>query len=111
MRYASVVVDIPTRGLDRAFDYAVPDALAAHVEVGATVLVPFSGRAVVGYVVSLAQEPPAGVPAEKILPIKQVLASSAFDAAGARVALWMAEEYACPLATALHPFLAPGQRT
>lgn len=111
MRYASVVVDIPTRGLDRAFDYAVPDALAAQAKVGVTVLAPFSGRDVVGYVVGLSAEPPAEVPVEKILPIKQVLAPSAFDAAGARVALWMAEEYACPLATALHPFLAPGQRT
>ena len=111
VRFASVVVDIPARELDRAFDYAVPETLASQVEVGVTVLVPFSHREVVGYVVALSDEPPAGVPASKIQQVKQVLAPSAFDEVGARVALWMSEEYACPPATALHPFLAPGQRT
>ena len=34
MPYASVVLDIPTRALDGAFDYAVPAALAALAEIG-----------------------------------------------------------------------------
>ena len=50
--FASVVLDIPTRALDAAFDYAVPAALEAEAAaeasscsgslVGCTVLVPFS---------------------------------------------------------------------
>lgn len=44
MPYASVVLDIPTRSLATAFSYAVPKELAADAVVGATVLVPFSGR-------------------------------------------------------------------
>ena len=86
MPYASVVLDIPTRALDAAFDYAVPPELAAEAVVGATVLVTFANRAAVGYVVATHDEAPAGVAAEKIRAIEQVLAPSAFDDASARVA-------------------------
>ena len=56
--YASVALDIPTRAIDAAYDYLVPDGLAATATVGATVLVPFSGRDVVGYVMDVHEEPP-----------------------------------------------------
>lgn len=110
MPYASVVLDIATRQLDGAFTYAVPPELAADAVTGATVLVTFSHRAAVGYVVSTSDEPPSDVPAQKISPIEQVLAPSAFDDVAARVAAWMAHEYACPLCEAIRPFLAPGQK-
>ena len=110
MPYASVVLDIPTRALDAAFDYAVPPELAAEAVVGATVLVTFANRAAVGYVVAVRDEPPVGVAPEKIRAVEQVLAPSAFDDVAARVAAWMAREYACPPAEAIRPFLAPGQK-
>lgn len=110
MPYASVVLDIPTRALGTAFGYAVPPALAADAVTGATVLVTFARRAAVGYVVAVRDEPPEGVPAEKIRAIEQVLAPAAFDDVAARVVAWMAREYACPLAEAIRPFLAPGQK-
>ena len=109
MRYASVILDIPTRQLDQAYSYAVPAELAAEAQVGTTVLVTFSHRHAVGYVVSLAAGPPCGLDPTRIAPIERVLAPSAFDEAHARVALWMAREYACPPSEALRPFLAPGQ--
>ena len=118
MTFASVVLDIPTRALDAAFDYAVPAALEAEAAaeasscsgslVGCTVLVPFSHRHVVGYVVALSSEPPAGVDPSKILEVERILASSAFDEASAEVARWIAREYSCPLCEAIRPFLAPG---
>ena len=110
MPYASVVLDIPTRALDGAFDYAVPAALEAEVAVGATVLVPLGSREVVGYVMATSDVAPAGIDPAKIKPVSQVLAPPAFDAAGAEVARWMAREYACPLPDAVRPFLAPGQK-
>ena len=55
--FASVVLDIPTRALPAPFDYAVPPALEAQAQVGATVLVPFSHRMAVGYVVATSQAP------------------------------------------------------
>ena len=111
MRYASVILDIPTRAISSAFDYAVPDRLFAEVEVGTTVLVTFSHRPAIGYVVGLSDTPPEGVAPKRVLPVEQVLAPSAFDEVGARVALWMAREYACPAPEAIRPFLAPGQKT
>ena len=110
MPYASVVLDIPTRQLDGAFTYAVPPELALDATTGSTVLVTFSHRAAVGYVVATSDEPPAGVAPEKIQPIEQVLAPPAFDDTAARLAAWMAREYACPLCEAIRPFLAPGQK-
>lgn len=110
MRFASVVLDIPTRQLDGAFSYAVPPELEESAVVGATVLVSFSHRAAVGYVVATSPVPPAGLKPEKISPIEQVLAPSAFDETAAALAAWIAREYACTLPDAIRPFLAPGQK-
>lgn len=110
MRYASVVLDIPTRQLDGAFCYAVPGELEEAAVTGATVLVTFSHRAAVGYVASTSPEPPAGLAPEKISSVEQVLAPSAFDDVASGVAAWIAREYACPLPDAVRPFLAPGQK-
>lgn len=109
MTYAQVVLDIPTRALDGTFDYCVPEALESRAFVGATVLVSFGHRQAVGYIVSLSEHPSYDADSGHILPIQQVLVSSSFDAVAAKFALWMAQEYACPLAEALHPFLPPGQ--
>ena len=110
MPYASVVLDIPSRALDGAFDYAVPEALATEAAVGATVLVPLGAREVVGYVMAVRDELSADIAAEKVKPLLQVLAPPAFDKKSAEVAAWIAREYACPLADAVRPFLAPGQK-
>ncbi|WP_346696380.1 replication restart helicase PriA [Thermophilibacter mediterraneus] len=110
MRYASVALDIPTRALEGAFDYAVPPELEGDVVVGSTVLVSFSHRMAVGYVTATSDAPPDGVAPERVLPVSQVLAPAAFDEGAARVAEWMAREYACPLCEAIRPFLAPGQK-
>lgn len=107
--FAHVALDIPTRGLSGTFDYRVPDELAETCVVGATVLVTFSRRRAVGYVMGLSPAPTEGLDPARILPIGQVLAPGAFDGAAARVAAWMAREYACPLCEAIHPFLPPGQ--
>jgi primosomal protein N' (replication factor Y) len=107
--YARVVPDIPTRALSGAFDYAVPDPLAGPCRVGSTVLVTFSGRKAVGYVVALASEPSAGVDSARVRPVEQVLAEPAFDEVAADLAEWMSHEYAAPLPECLRLFLPPGQ--
>jgi primosomal protein N' (replication factor Y) len=107
--FAEVVPDIPSRSLDGTFDYAIPPELEGECVVGATVLVPFSHRKAVGYVVGVGERPQEGLAPHRILPVERVLAGPAFDQVAARVARWIAREYACPLSEALHPFLAPGQ--
>ena len=109
MPLASVVLDISTRAIEGSFDYLIPQQLEDSCQVGCTVLVRFSHRSAVGYVVQVKDEPSEGVAASKLLPVEQVLAPSAFDQVGARVALWMAREYACPACDAIRLFLAPGQ--
>lgn len=52
-RVAAVALPLP---LDRLFDYAVPDRLAAAVRPGCRVLVPFGRRRVTGIVVALRRE-------------------------------------------------------
>ncbi len=110
MGYASIVLDIPTRALEDAFTYEVPEALAGRVVVGVTVLVTFAGRAAVGYVVGLTDVMPSGLETTRVLPVEQVLAEPAFDETGARMALWLAKEYGSTLSDAVRLLLPPGQR-
>ncbi|ACV51298.1 primosomal protein N' [Lancefieldella parvula DSM 20469] len=110
MPFAHVVLDIPTRALSGTFDYAIPSSLEETAVVGTTVLVPFSHRQVVGYIVGVSDSVSSGLDVSRVLPITQVLAGSAFDEQSAQAAEWMSKEYACSYADALHPFLAPGQK-
>lgn len=107
--YASVALDIASRSLGSTFDYEVLPELVLECTVGTTVLVHFSGRLAVGYVLSLHEQPSTNVSLNKILPVERVLAPSAFDEVSAKLACWITREYACPLSEALRLFLAPGQ--
>ncbi len=119
MWFAQVAVDIPAQAIADPFTYAVAPEMAEgfgdareDIErglVGSTVLVGFSGRRAVGYVLSITDEVPQGLKSAKIRPIDQVLAAPAFDSVSASVIRWIADTYACPLSEAVHPFLAPGQ--
>ncbi|MEW1953769.1 primosomal protein N' [Terrabacter sp. NPDC080008] len=54
---AAVVVETPLAHLDRVFEYAVPDELAADAVPGARVRVRFSGRELDGFVVERREKP------------------------------------------------------
>ena len=110
MGYADIVVDVTTRAIEGTLCYEVPDELDEAAAVGATVLVELRGRNCVGYVLGRRDDPPEGVDPSIVVPIKQVLAPSCFDETAARCIEWMAQEYACSLPDAVHPFLAPGQK-
>lgn len=108
--YADVILDIPTRSLDQSFTYAIPSAIAKDIAVGVSVLVDFGKRPSVGYVVRIQESVPLDSDVSHIRPIRALLASSCFNDIQAQLALWIAEEYACPLSEAIHPFLPPGQK-
>jgi primosomal protein N' (replication factor Y) len=65
--YADVAIPIPAR---RLFTYALPPDLAARVEAGSRVAVPFSGRKLAGIVMRVHGEPPPGV---QVRPIAGLL--------------------------------------
>ena len=59
MKYASIVVDITSEKLDRAFQYRIPSQWEQELEVGMVVTVPFGkgDREINGYVVELTDTP------------------------------------------------------
>ncbi|MBK9178356.1 MAG: hypothetical protein IPM45_02080 [Acidimicrobiales bacterium] len=63
-----VLPDVP--GIDREFDYLVPEALGDQVRVGAEVRVPLHGRPVGGWVTALDVEPPAGVTLRPVAKVR-----------------------------------------
>ncbi len=66
MLTATVVPDVT--GLDKRFDYLVPDHLRQRIAVGSMVRVPLHGRRVAGWVVRLGEPDPA-VSGDRLLPI------------------------------------------
>ena len=116
MRFASVILDIPTQALDAPYTYAVPEAPAEaggyDVEVGCAVLVPFGHRQAVGFVVGLQELPdgeaPAGVDAAKVKPVVRAVSPAYFDEEGAACAQWLSERYLAPLSSCVRLFTPPG---
>jgi len=70
VRVARVVPDVT--GVDKTFDYLVPDALHDQVRVGVRVRVPLHGRNVAGWVVEIG-EPSEGLAVSKIRSVIKVL--------------------------------------
>lgn len=50
---AKVIVDVPAKQTDRAFDYHIPDHLATVIQPGIRVVVPFGPRKIQGFVVGI----------------------------------------------------------
>ena len=87
-------------GLDKQFDYLVPESLRARVAVGSLVRVPLHGRRVGGWVVALGPHDPA-VPAEKLVEIAK-FSSVGPSAEVIELARWAATRWG---AQRLRPFL------
>lgn len=103
MPVARVVVDVPSRAIDRPFDYAIPDHLA-HIDVGSCVLVDFANRPAIGYVVGIV----SGSEFTQLKDVAAHLDQDLFDVEAARVSSWVANEYLCPLSEAVKLFTPPG---
>ncbi|MBC2890193.1 replication restart helicase PriA [Gordonibacter massiliensis (ex Traore et al. 2017)] len=116
MKFASVILDIPTQALDAPYTYAVPDAPVEaggfDVEVGCAVLVPFGHRQAVGFVVAVEDcdegSAPAGLDPSKVKPIVRAVSHAYFDEEGAACAQWLSERYLAPLSSCVRLFTPPG---
>jgi primosomal protein N' (replication factor Y) (superfamily II helicase) len=53
---AKVIVDVPAKQTDRAFDYEIPESLADVIKPGMRVVVPFGPRKIQGFVVGIQEE-------------------------------------------------------
>lgn len=70
LRIARVVVDVT--GVDKPFDYLIPDELAPQVVVGARVRVPLHRREVPGWVMEVLDADRSDVDVARLLPIRKV---------------------------------------
>jgi primosomal protein N' (replication factor Y) len=86
-------------GLDRAFDYSVPEPLRDQVAVGSIVRVPLHGRRVRGWVVAVDVQ--AAVAVDRLQPVAR-LSSRGPDPALVELAAWASVRWA---AGRLRPFL------
>lgn len=56
MNIASIIVDVPAKQTDRAFDYLIPEHLSGVIQPGMRVIVPFGPRTIQGFVTELKVE-------------------------------------------------------
>jgi len=98
VRIAQVVIDVPSRQLDAAFDYVVPADLA-EVTTGS-----FANRPAIGYVTGMADSSPH----DRLKSVQALLGGPFFGEESSGVAAWLAAEYLCPLSEAVKLFTPPG---
>ncbi|MDF2646897.1 MAG: priA [Paenibacillus sp.] len=102
--YAKVIVDVPAKQTNRAFDYEVPASLSKWVEVGSRVGVPFGPRVLQGFVVELHEETQVDV--TRIKPIQNVLdLVPPLTEELVSLGRWVSRMYLCHEVTALQAML------
>ena len=98
-KYASVLLD---ESGGRAFDYEVPEAVAATVAIGTRVRVPVRMRTVLGTIIALSDT----TEADGIRAIADVLSDEpSLNPQLIRLAEWVADYYCCPLDAAMRTVL------
>ncbi|MDQ1913179.1 primosomal protein N' [Paenibacillus sp. GD4] len=104
--FAKVIVDVPARQTNRAFDYIVPEGMQGLVEVGSRVGVPFGPRVVQGFVTELHRT--TELDTAKLKPISQVLdVSPPLTPELVELGRWISQTYVCHEVTALQVMI-PG---
>lgn len=97
---AHVIVDIPSKATNRPYDYTIPDAMRAFLEIGSRVGVPFGGRTVQGFVIGLSRQ--TDVSQSRLKPIQQLLDEiPPLRPDLVQLAQWIADCYVCTFAAAL----------
>lgn len=105
MLTADVFVNIPVKSIAKAYTYRVPDVLS-HVGAGWRVFVPFGGRKVEGFVLSVAETDGGDIALKDILAA--VDDEAWFTEEMIAAARWLSEFYLCSLAEMMRLFM-PGK--
>ena len=101
---AQVIVDVPSRGTDRPFDYIVPESMQGWLEVGSRVGVPFGPRTLQGFVIGLSGT--SETPAAKLKALQELLdLVPPLSEELVELSEWMSAKYACHRITALQSML------
>lgn len=99
---AKVVVDVPSKGTNRPYDYLVPEKLIGEVQIGSRVEVPFGPRKILGYVISLTLSSPSQK-LKNILDVKDILPPLTQELI--QLGQAMADEYFCHTITAFQSMI------
>ncbi|MCR8633624.1 primosomal protein N' [Paenibacillus radicis (ex Xue et al. 2023)] len=104
--YAKVIVDVPAKQTNRAFDYFIPEKLREWVMVGSRVGVPFGPRKLQGFVVGLQDhvdyDPAKVKPIAEVMDLYPPLTPDLVE-----LASWISNTYLCHEITALQAMI-PG---
>ena len=104
--YVEVIIDTPVQELDRPFHYSVPEDLRDAVEIGSIVLVPFTNRLMLAYVVGFPTRPDVA----RVRNISRILDEQPlFDFDAQRLCRWIAARYASSLSSAFRLVMPPGR--
>ena len=108
MLTAQVFVNVPVKSIAKPYTYRVPDTLV-QVGAGWRVLVPFGGRKVEGFVVSVVEKSADELAGLKLKDILACVDEEAwFTPVLLEAARWLAEFYLCSLAEIMRLFM-PGK--
>ena len=92
--FAKVIVDVPSKQTNRAFDYFVPHEWETWIEVGSRVGVPFGPRVIQGFVIQLNEssdiDPSRLKAIDQILDLVPPLTQELVE-----LSRWMSEKYIC----------------
>ncbi len=101
---AKVIVDVPAKQTNRAFDYVIPFHLESWVEIGSRVAVTFGSRWLQGFVVDIVQVSDQDV--QKLKMIDDVLdITPALTKELVQLATWISQTYFCHDITSLQAML------
>ncbi|NOU95220.1 primosomal protein N' [Paenibacillus sp. LMG 31456] len=104
--YAKVIVDVPAKQTNRAFDYFIPEKMREWVLVGSRVGVPFGPRKLQGFVVGLQDhvdyDPAKVKPIAEVMDLYPPLTPDLVE-----LARWISHTYLCHEITALQAMI-PG---
>ena len=104
-KYAEVIVDLPSRAVDRPFHYLVPPQLQDYLQPGHRVIVPFGSQTLVGYVIRIVDESPV----DEVKPILRLLDEEPLlTREMVELALWLADHTYSRLVDALRCVLPAG---
>ncbi len=101
---ASVIVDVPAKQTDRAFDYKIPENLGNIIKPGVRVVVPFGPRKVQGFVIGIKEH--SDVKRLKSI-IEPMDLSPVLSAEMIKLADWLTEKTLCYKISAFQVMLPP----
>jgi len=103
---AEIIVDLPVKTDNASYQYLIPSRLKKNITIGSTVIVPFSGRRLIGYVVELGAHARRQSLKEIIDFIDEPPILSAKEM---RLFKWISDYYLAPLNEAVKLGLPPGR--